>query len=787
MQWLGSYVHLLLFLGPFSAGTVDGACDPKAAEIVGGNYNLLKDGTTLVYDCPGGQYPYPTQVRFCKDGNQWSPLTGRDGRTVEQAVCRAIRCVRPLEFENGAFETFQPFYNINQELKFSCYDGHKLRGSQIRTCLPIGKWSGETAICDDGTGHCPDPGIPIGSRKYGTEYQIGSMVRYQCSRGLSLVGSRERVCQKSGIWSGSEPECRSPFTFDSKEEIVSKFLPSFLEVALSASQGTSANNKSDSLNIYFLIDASESFGQTRLTKAKEALMKLINKISSYDLLPSYGIVTFATESRMVLSTTSPHSSDADWVSEMLDTVSIDAHELKSGTNIANGFQFVYEMMIMQDLEEKRRGLNPTPVSTTARHIIILLTDGNYNLGGIPFIVIQNIKKFLNIGGSSQNSRDDHLDGDNMGITSSTGLQIDIDGSSPNPRDDHLDIYVFGTGHELNIESINEMASHKPNERHVFILKDLSELQEVFEKSLDDGESLPTCGFSPGEEALDDYEKYPWFARIVINEPRQEICKGVVVSDRDILTAAHCLAGINGIEDISVILGTTNFAVAEIRRHPEYNSQKVKNKGTLEFYDYDVALVKLKQKHLPSFVRPICLPCTIETTRILRRPHPQTTCKDHEEELLYDGNIPSLFITPCENSSGQKSGLLQRNVLIKNGEKKMACNMDAEKAKQYKNVANVSEVVNEHFLCTGGTDPREDPNVCSHDSGGPLLIQRRLRYIQLGVISWSVVDTCKGSGSLLCDVEPVKQQSLPHARDFHSNIFKILPWLKEQLGTEVEFL
>ncbi|XP_015671918.1 complement factor B-like, partial [Protobothrops mucrosquamatus] len=733
--------------------TVADSCDPKAAEIVGGNYTLLEDGTTLLYECPQGQYPHPTQFRFCKDGNQWSPLTGRDGRIVQQAVCQAVRCVRPLEFENGVFETFQQFYDINQELRFACYDGYQLRGSQIRTCLPNGKWSGETAICDDGTGHCPDPGIPIGARKYGTEYQADSTVRYQCSRGLSLIGSKERVCQRSGTWSGSEPECRSPFTFDSKEEIKTKFLPSLTEVALSASQGASANNKSDQLNIYFVLDTSQSFGRTRFTKAKEALVKLIKKISSYDLLPNYGIVTFATYSRIALSTINPHSSDADWVSELLSSISTDVHELKPGTNIGSGFRCVYEMMIAQDSEEKRRGMNPTPVSTTAHHIIILLTDGSYHV------------------------RDS---------SSPAVLQINIGRSSPNPRDDYLDIYVFGSGQDINIEAINELASHKPNERHSFILKDFAELKEVLEESLDDGESLPMCGFSPGEAAADDYEKNPWFARIVINESRQEICKGVIVSDRDILTAAHCLARINGIEDISVILGTTNFAVAEIRRHPEYNSQNVQNKDSPEFYDFDVALVKLKN-HLPSFARPVCLPCTIETTRILRKPHPQTTCKDHEEELLYGGNIPSLFIATCKYRNGQKPGLLRRNVWIKNGEKKMACYLDAEKARRYENVANISEVLNEHFLCTGGTDLQVDPNVCSYDAGGPLLIQRRLRYIQLGVISWSVVDTCKGDRSLLCDSEPVKKKPLPHARDFHTNIFKILPWLKEQLGTEVEFL
>ncbi|KAM3848851.1 complement factor B-like isoform 2-T2 [Vipera latastei] len=785
MQCLGSFAHLLLFLVAFSADTVAGSCDPKAAEIIGGNYTLLEDGTTLIYECPQGQYPHPTQFRFCKDDNHWSPLKGRDGGIVEQAVCQAVRCVKPVEFENGAVENLQKFYDINQELRFTCYNGYTLRGSQIRTCLPNGKWSGETAMCDDGTSHCPNPGIPIGALKFGTEYQAERKVRYQCLRGLSLIGSKERVCQISRTWSGSEPECRSPFTFDSKEEIKTKFLPSLAEVALSASQGASANNKSDQLNIYFVLDASESFGRTRFTKAKEALVKLIEKISSYDFLPNYGIVTFATDSRIVLGTTDSQSSDADWVSHLLSTISTDVHELKPGSNIRCGFQAVYEMMITQDLEEKRRGLNPTPVSTTVHHVIIFLTDGNYNLGGFPSVFITQIKEFLNIGRRSPKPHDDHLGSYHVGNSSSPDfLQINLGRSSQNSREDYLDIYVFGNGQNINIEVINELASHKPSERHSFILKDLAELKEIFQESLDDGESMPVCGFSPGEAAADDYEKNPWFARIVINETQQEICKGVIVSDRYILTAAHCLARVNGIEDISVILGTTNFAVAEIQHHPDYNSQNVQNKDTPEMYDFDAALVKLK-RDLPSFARPVCLPCTIETTRILRKPHPQTTCKDHEKELLYAGNIPSLFITTCKKSNGQKTGLVRRDVLIKNGEKKIDCYVDAEKARQYENVTNILEV-NEHFLCTGGTDPQVDPNICSRDAGGPLLIQRRLRYIQLGVISWSVVDTCKGDRSLLCGSKPVNELS-SHARDFHTNIFKILPWLKEQLRTEVEFL
>ncbi|XP_007444152.2 complement factor B-like [Python bivittatus] len=487
MQLLGRALHLLLLLGAFSADMVDGACDPKAAEIVGGTYSLLEDGTILIYDCPQGQYPYPTRFRVCDHGLQWRPMTDKNKRIVQQAVCQDVRCVRPLEFQNGLYEPLQHYYNVSQELRFTCYDGYTLRGPQIRTCLPSGKWSGEIAICDDGTGHCPDPGIPIGAHKDGMEYRSGSSVRYQCYRELSLIGSKERVCQNLGTWSGSEPECRSPFTFDSKEDISTKFLPSLTEVAVSASQGASANNRSDPLNIYFVLDSSQSFGTATVTKAKEVLVKLIEKISSYDLLPNYGIVTFATESRTVLSTVDPQSSNTVWVIEKLSSLSSDVHKLKPGTNIRKGFQSVYEMMVLQDLKEKQQGLNPTPVTSTVHHIIIVLTDGNYNMGGSPASAVQLMKELLNTGRPS-----------------------------PNSHDDYLDIYVFGHGHIVNTETINELASHKPNERHSFILKDLDELQEALEEKMGEDESLPICGFSLGPEAEDDIQKYPWFARVAIN-------------------------------------------------------------------------------------------------------------------------------------------------------------------------------------------------------------------------------------------------------------------------------
>ncbi|ETE57109.1 hypothetical protein L345_17179, partial [Ophiophagus hannah] len=219
-------------------------------------------------------------------------------------------------------------------------------------------------------GHCPDPGIPIGSRKEGSQYRIEYRVRYTCEKGLILFGSKERVCQELGGWSGSEPECRNPYTFDTPEEVADNFISSLTETAeaTESNRNTSATQKrkivikkGGTMNIYFLLDASKSIEEQDFNSTQNVTIKLIEK-------------------------------------------------LKSGTNLKKALTTVYEIMITQEADERRRGLNPPPVSNSTRHVIILLSDGRYNMGGDPAPVINNIKEFLKIKKSGSNPRNEFLAG-----------------------------------------------------------------------------------------------------------------------------------------------------------------------------------------------------------------------------------------------------------------------------------------------------------------------------------------------------------------------------------------
>lgn len=453
--------------------------------------------------------------------------------------------------------------------------------------------------------------------------------------------------------------------------------------------------------------------------------------------PRYGLVTYATVPKVLVRVSEERSSDADWVTEKLNQISYEDHKLKSGTNTKKALQAVYSMMSWPG-DAPPEGWNRT------RHVIIIMTDGLHNMGGDPVTVIEDIRDLLDIGRDRKN-----------------------------PREDYLDVYVFGVGPLVDPVNINALASKKNNEQHVFKVKDMEDLENVFYKMIDETKSLGLCGMVWEHQKGGDYYKQPWQAKISVTRPLKghENCMGAVVSEYFVLTAAHCFT----VEDqkhsikVNVEGKRRDLEIEEVLFHPNYDLNGKKAEGISEFYDYDVALIKLKTKlKYSQTLRPICLPCTEGTTRALRLPQ-TATCKQHKEELLPMKDVKALFVS----EEGKK--LIRKEVYIKNGEKKASCERDATKAQGYEKVKVASEVVTPRFLCTGGVDPYADPNTCKGDSGGPLIVHKRSRFIQVGVISWGVVDVCK---------DPRRQQLVPsYARDFHINLFQVLPWLKEKLKDE----
>uniref|UniRef100_A0A8C2S819 Complement C2 n=1 Tax=Capra hircus TaxID=9925 RepID=A0A8C2S819_CAPHI len=417
------------------------------------------------------------------------------------------------------------------------------------------------------------------------------------------------------------------------------------------------------------------------------------------------------------------------------------HENGTGTNIYEALHAVY---IMMNNQMNRLRMNPVAWQEI-RHAIILLTDGKSNMGGSPKVAVDNIKEVLNIN---------------------------------QKRKDFLDIYAIGVGSlQVDWKELNNLGSKKDGERHAFILKDVQALSQVFEHMLDISQLTdPICGVGNMSANASAQERTPW--HVTIKPKSQETCRGALISDQWVLTAAHCLSNAEDRTLWRVSVGNPNFQgskefqIEKAEISPGFNVFSKKNQGIPEFYGDDIALLKLTQKvKMSTHARPICLPCTVGANLALRR-LPGSTCRDHEKELLNQVSIPAHFVA----LNGDKL-----NINLKTGSEWTNCVKVVSKDKTtFPNLTDVREVVTDQFLCSG---TQGDDSPCKGESGGAVFLERRLRFFQVGLVSWGLYNPCGSSSKN--SRKPAPHGKVP--RDFHINLFRLQPWLRQHLEGILNFV
>ncbi|XP_030623983.1 complement factor B-like [Chanos chanos] len=721
-------------------------CPDKDLSIVGGTYTLTRrfeEDSVLHYQCPAGHYPYPHKKRQCRDG-AWDPKPRR--RPVQE--CRVVTCPNPLVLENGNVSPYQPRYYVGNVTEYACHSDYTLRGSSTRRCKENGKWTGVTPICGRDTDHCPDPGIPAGASRTGHIFNIDDKVTYRCDRPLILLGSKQRVCTEGGQWTGKEPECYYDYTYDTPEEVSEAFGNSLgNSLAVSEFEGLNRTQfgrkiqlrKGGNLHIYIALDASDSIDPDDFEQSKRIVKKLIDKISVYEVTPKYEIFVFATDVHEVIDIVDFYNNPDKTLAERLKQLDESQYDDKgdaSGTNIAKAFSTIHGKMTFVKQRE--------PEFDDIRHVIIMFTDGVANMGGRPRPKVEQIKELIMKG---------------------------------NPeREEYLDLYVFGVGEDVQQEDVDEYVTKRPKEKHFFILKDLENLEETFDEMIDESSSVDLCGTIWNYDSTNPEEKrikHPWLAEIsVIRSLGQPIsnCMGSLVTPRFVLTAAHCFNFLDTPDKIKVIIedGTSSSKkVKNLILHPKFNINAKKDKGISETYDYDVALLELeKNATISRRIRPLCIPCTEETSRALRLSG-DVTCEKHRQVLLNKQLEPAAFMTK------DNTDIKKKNVTIKLRDARLACIADAKRV--IKGVTdNEIAKITEQFLCSGGTEPKVDDISCKGDSGGAVVMERHSRVIQVGIVSWGVADLCKEKGEKL-------PQSEEHTRDFHIDLFKVQDFLRKHLG------
>ncbi|XP_048586831.1 sushi, von Willebrand factor type A, EGF and pentraxin domain-containing protein 1-like isoform X3 [Nematostella vectensis] len=177
---------------------------PRCDAVECGKLAVPRNGTRV-----GTLWTFPNTVRFaCDEGFE---LSGSAVRTCQAdgswngtlSECNAVDC-GPLPVPmNGSIPGEATVYPFQREVK--CDRGFILRGSRFRLCQADGSWSGRSAVCnaiDCGKPRMPDFGFVMG---LGTTYT--HVITYECEEGYRREGPETRRCQANGSWSGGDVRC----------------------------------------------------------------------------------------------------------------------------------------------------------------------------------------------------------------------------------------------------------------------------------------------------------------------------------------------------------------------------------------------------------------------------------------------------------------------------------------------------------------------------------------------------------------------------------------------------
>ncbi|XP_045928726.1 complement C2 [Micropterus dolomieu] len=713
------------------------------------------EGSVLTYHCSQGQYPFPVSHRHCTEG-EWSLMRSANGRPVSRAICKDVLCPAQLQLDHGDIWPRDQWLRVGMTQNFSCQEGFTLYGSAQRNCTLSGDWTGTSPVCDNHADDCNDPGVPPGAQRSAGRFHTGEKVIYRCQTGLDLLGSAERVCLENKEWSGSTPRCQGPNTFDSPSmvaEAMAGSLAGVMDVLTPESKKKAGRvsygrtirvAEGSRINVYILLDTSGSIREQEFERSRNATIALIEKLDSYEVQLKFHVLSFASEAIDIVDIRdSDASGDIDNVIWKLMEFDYSSHGSKTGTNLHAALHRVSELINFLKQSSAKNHFNET------QNIIIIETDGFSNTGNKPQIALARIRNLLGYRNTSPDHTDESL----------------------------LDVYVFGIGEEVKKDQLNALASQKRNEMHVFILKDFKTLGQVFNSIISD-KSVTMCGVA--QEATSDEKSTtvfpnPWHVTLQMTS---DSCFGSIVSQNWVLTAAHCFVRTSKdpVRQKPLIQhGEGTVSSQNVIIHPKYNIRALKTRNVSEFYDYDVALVQVaKSIPLSWKARPICLPCTVPASRAMKKVN--ATCQQHRKELLPHTETSAFFI---------HKNLRRKQTHIHTESQRPSC---VEKARQVLNEptnVTLDEYIPDRLLCSGGSSKYQDAIVCKGDSGGSLFLQKKKRYFQVGVVSFGTINVCDLSNPEMRRYS--SDRPPPDARDFHIDLFKIMPWLKQHLGAEIQFL
>ncbi|XP_077969392.1 complement factor B-like isoform X2 [Styela clava] len=734
------------------------------------------------YICNEGTYTAAGDVsRKCTGSGKWG------GKLIQ---CKRVTCQDPvpaISKMGGRVLNYEhtTAYYYNATLMFACGSDQRLLGSEIRTCMGDGKWSGVNTVCDNigNLERCPHPGIPIGGYMKGFagdyDFVVGAKVEFSCQDGLVLVGERKQKCLFVKEWSGDgAPDCVDPKYSDLPTDVINKLSQSTSNIRqtekFSSSGRTIKLNSRGRIEVYFVIDLSLSVGPGALRNTMGFAKSLVKRLSQNDTTGrvNYGIIVFATKPMIKLNINNEPRKTAEEVITLLNEIEKDRENIKKtimqGTDIQSAIELLDEQMIAFSYENDKDMI-------IKRHCLVL-TDGAKNAGGSP----SKARKIIEIK------------------------------------------YAYNPPEESSSEVREELQQIASKHENFIYVEDFYKLHKYVNQITDVEEDYNSCGqagyvgsvrnLSPGGRILGGERAaeraWPWQAlitsynKILLDAFDQVMGGGSLINSKWVLSAAHVFeaySGLNWEQGIMVSLGITrrpnryNILEASVKmfqpeqiyihdKYADYNGKYLPGS-----YQNDIALIKLggefvlskdgKRMLMPDslpgyveftpFIRPVCLPCSPDScvSQVLMKKDSrgkvlikgeetdEEKCKIEYDVLMgkNSDSVVAVVATGFGYNATRKDedygfGLkatreLQQALL--NVTKREECARAVKLITRRKNISGFKHIFTDQMFCAvgGGENGGKIIDTCKGDSGGPIV--REIRddftkescFVQVGIVSW----------------------------------------------------